>query len=120
MKNEKYLLFLILINIIFCFQQAPRGCAIIICANKVDLPPEEWKISREEYLAFALKNNFLLVEASASTGQKVHEIFEELTRQILTKNRDDLAKINVTEDNVNLFNIKKEKRPKPCGGCSVM
>ena len=34
-------------------QKAPINCALNLCANKFDLPPERWATSKEEYEAFA-------------------------------------------------------------------
>lgn len=100
-------------------EQAPPTCSIIICANKCDLDPELWEIKREEYLTFASKRDYMLIEASASTGQKVHDLFEDLTRSILSKSRNELAKLSEPEDNLKLFDMRNQPiKPKKKGcGC---
>lgn len=55
-------------------QHAPEGCSIIICANKVDLPPERWAVTREQIAEFGTTVGFPVVETSASSGQNVNEV----------------------------------------------
>ena len=56
-------------------QDAPPGCLLVLCANKAELPQEAWKVSRQEFLAFASENSLKIFEASASTGLNVNEVF---------------------------------------------
>lgn len=75
-------------------QSAPAYCMIMLCANKIDLPEEEWTVRREEYEAFARENGYNLMEASARSGIHVQEMFVELGRQVLQNNRHELAEVD--------------------------
>jgi GTPase SAR1 family protein len=55
-------------------QHAPEGCAIIICANKVDLPAERWAVSKAQIAEFGETVGYPVVETSASSGQNVNEV----------------------------------------------
>mmetsp|Transcript_15782 Transcript_15782/g.14280 ORF Transcript_15782/g.14280 Transcript_15782/m.14280 type:complete len:205 (+) Transcript_15782:42-656(+) len=100
---------------------APRGCMIIICANKIDISKDLWTVSKEEYESFANEFGFILFECSAESGTNVNNMFIELGRQILTNNRSQLAEIKVADvtergDSVLLFNTetKTNKRRYCC------
>ena len=49
-------------------------CCILICANKVDLPPERWAVSREMFTNFAKSTGYPLLETSASSGCNINEV----------------------------------------------
>lgn len=66
----------------------------MLCANKTDLPEDQWTVKREEYESFARENGYNLMEASASTGTNVQELFIELGRQVLQTNRHELAEVD--------------------------
>ena len=59
---------------IYWLQAAPAGCAIIICANKVDLPIEKWQVSRDMFREYAESTGYALLETSASNGRNANEV----------------------------------------------
>lgn len=99
---------------------------IILCANKVDLPPEFWSVSSEEYMSFAQENGFALFESSASTGANVKELFVELGREVLRKNRHELTEVDdkQSRDGESLilfdFNEKERRKRKERGNCCTV
>eukprot|EP01039_Chlorochromonas_danica_P007589 gene7589-8389_t len=72
---------------------APRGCVLVLCANKIDLSPELWQTKREEYVAFSEEVGIPVIECSASSGLNVQEIFVELGRQVLHSHRSELTQV---------------------------
>jgi hypothetical protein len=51
-------------------QSAPPRTIIFLCANKVDCPPEKWKVEKEEYISFAIFHNLTIFETSALSGRE--------------------------------------------------
>lgn len=103
---------------------APPECIIVLCANKTDLPIEQWQVKKEEYNKYAAGRLCTIFETSASTGTNVEDIFTEVATQILGKPRSGLKQIGgdsdgntvnelVLFDNVN-DNKKKSKKKKCC------
>ena len=95
-------------------QSAPEGCALVICANKVDLPAEKWQVSRETFTAYAESAGYILLETSASSGRNTNEAFIDLGRLVLEKNREQLTDIR---ESVSLYDIPAEnptKKKEPC------
>eukprot|EP01031_Cornospumella_fuschlensis_P031960 gene31960-38643_t len=80
---------------------APSRCVLILCANKVDLPPELWQVKREEYLTYSEQAGIPIMECSASSGQNVQEMFVELGRHVLQGNREDLTQVRDEQDGNN-------------------
>lgn len=74
-------------------RDAPAGCIIVLCANKVDFEESIWLVKREEFTAFAKQHNFPLFEASGKSGVNVQEMFAELGRVILVEHRAELQEI---------------------------
>ena len=72
-------------------QNAPAGCTIVLCANKTDFPVDKWQVRKEEYMLFAHEHKYTLFEASASSGLNVNEMFTEIGRQVLSKNKSELS-----------------------------
>ena len=72
---------------------APPNCAIFLCANKVDLPPESWRVRKEEYETYAAQMGFPIYECSASSGLNVQNIFTDLGAEILKSSKDSLTKV---------------------------
>ena len=104
-------------------RDAPPGCVLILCANKIDLEVEQWKVRREDFELFAKEHDFVVFEASGKTGHNVQELFLELGRQILAKSRADLAEITdeTRGESIVLFNLppsERKKHSKHC--CEVM
>ena len=62
----------------------------ILVANKTDLI--ERKVSFEEGLKLAKKNNMTFFETSANTGENVNEMFYAITKCIFNKNNQDKEK----------------------------
>lgn len=71
------------------------NCCIILCVNKVDKPPEQRQVTKEEYVGFALDHNLDIIEASAASGFNVTEVFVSLGRLVLSTNRSGLAEVQV-------------------------
>ena len=63
----------------------------MLCANKVDLPADQVRVKRDDYVNFARDRNIPLVEVSACSGKNVNSLFYDLSKLILEKNRDNLA-----------------------------
>ena len=79
-------------------RNAPPGCIVVLCANKVDLEESSWQVSREEFNALAKQHDFPAVfEASGKSGTNVHEMFVELGRTILVRNRGELQEVGALE-----------------------
>ena len=53
-------------------QKAPINCALNLCANKFDLPPERWATSKEEFEAFA-KGMVLVCWSDGVIDRKIWE-----------------------------------------------
>ena len=89
--------------------------AILLLANKVDLPPEERQVSNEDGQALAKKLNMTYFETSAKERINIDESFSELIRQIRTAN--SAAKENPAEKGgkSKKEKPKKEKKPKSEG-----
>lgn len=62
------------VSLCYSVQAAPTGCAIIICANKVDLPAEKWAVSRESFNEYAESSGYTVIETSASSGRNTNEV----------------------------------------------
>jgi small GTP-binding protein len=74
-------------------RDASPSCIIVLCANKVDLDESKWQVRREEYTALANQHGFSLFEASGKSGQGVQDVFLELGRLIVDKNRGELQEV---------------------------
>lgn len=61
----------------------PQGATVFLCANKIDLPSSDWKISKEELYDIANKNFLPYFEASAASGTNVHDLFTSLGIRLL-------------------------------------
>lgn len=59
-----------------------RKVPVLLVGNKADL---ERKVSRDEAIAYAKKNNFLYIEVSAKTGEGVEDAFKKLALEIYKK-----------------------------------
>ena len=90
-------------------QNTSNDIGLVLVGNKSDLKRE---ISTEESLNLSKELNIKLFETSALTGEGVNEIFEFLTKDIISKkNLDD----NYNEKNVTLGSGgKKEKKGDCC------
>jgi len=105
---------------------APSYCVIILCANKVDLPLEFWSLGSDEYMNFAQENGYTIFESSASTGVNVKELFVELGREVLKKNRHELTEVDEKQsrDGESLilfdFNEKERRKRKEKGSCCLI
>lgn len=106
-------------------REAPKGCVLILCANKTDYSVDRMEVKREEYIHYATERNLLLFETSASTGVNVHAMFEELGRQIISRSRYDNSELkqqqsidDTREGSLVLFDLNpkegKEKKRKCC------
>jgi hypothetical protein len=89
---------------------------IALCANKAELPVENYQIKPEDYQRFAAENGYSLFEASAVTGLNVDNLFIHVARQVLVQNRAALAQVQRSSaENITLFRqdqqqaIKKSK-----------
>jgi len=113
-------------------RDAPAGCVVVLCANKVDIDESLWQVRREEFTALAKQHGFPLFEASGKTGAKVNDMFIELGRVILERNRSELQEVGALEPspstpggNIVLtgspVSESKKKRSKPSGAwCSLL
>lgn len=73
-------------------RDAPPGCFIVLCANKTELPEDQWKVSRQEFAKYAKDSSLPMFETSASTGQNVNEMFMDLGKEVVRKIRAELSK----------------------------
>ena len=55
------------------YQSAPEDCSILLCANKTDLPPERWQVSRDTFEGFAQSCRLPIIETSASSGKNINQ-----------------------------------------------
>eukprot|EP01040_Poterioochromonas_malhamensis_P010821 gene10823-11795_t len=104
-------------------QLAPPHCSILLCANKVDLAPDLWRVRKEEYESYAREIGVPLFECSASSGLNVNPMFTELAKQILLSHRSELTKVDSdatgqTGGSIILAEFaerqRKEKKQKSC------
>lgn len=72
---------------------APPSCVVFLCANKVDLNQDTWRVRREEFEAYAREVALPLYECSASSGLNVNSMFTELGKQILLTNKPQLTRV---------------------------
>lgn len=63
---------------------APANTPIILCAGKVDLPKETWRVSKEEYDNFASNTGLKIIETSSSTGHNVDALFKLAALEIMS------------------------------------
>lgn len=77
---------------------APPNCAIVLIANKVDYPPEMWKVRREEYFAYSKELGVPVYECSASNGQNVQNVFNELGKIVLETQKGTLTIVEEDKD----------------------
>eukprot|EP01100_Stratorugosa_tubuloviscum_P011812 TRINITY_DN5365_c0_g4_i1.p1 TRINITY_DN5365_c0_g4~~TRINITY_DN5365_c0_g4_i1.p1 ORF type:complete len:228 (+),score=94.21 TRINITY_DN5365_c0_g4_i1:54-737(+) len=71
---------------------------IIIAGNKIDLPAEEIKISRETARQFATEFGISLFETSGKTGENVNEMFNSIIDHLYLKTIKERMKENETKD----------------------
>jgi len=111
-------------------RDAPAGCVVVLCANKVDIDESLWQVRREEFTALAKQHGFPLFEASGKTGAKVNDMFIELGRVILERNRSELQEVGALEPspstpggNIVLtgspVSESKKKKSRPQAWCSL-
>ncbi len=74
-------------------RDAPEGCHIILCANKIDLAQKDWAVSQKEIQAFAAEQEMRVFETSGKTGANVPGLFVALGEDILAKGKDKLTQI---------------------------
>lgn len=112
-----------LLSSIACQKTAPESCVMMLCANKVDLPVEKREVKREEYMKFAEAMGLDIMECSASTGQNVNAMFEELGRQVLGGDRTHLTQLREEVSGHNDKSIilaeftdrqRRQKKERPC------
>jgi len=103
-------------------RDAPKECILILCANKSDLPADRREVTKEEYFYYASERNFLLFETSASTGDNVNAMFEELARQIISRSRNDNWELkqqqsvdDPVEGSIILFDLKNSNEARGGG-----
>ena len=88
----------------------------MLCAHKVDLAKDQWKVRSEEYTQFAENNSFKIYEASAFDGTNVNEMFIELSKLILASQREELSSVSVDRtESIVLF--RESVKPKKPSGC---
>jgi len=63
---------------------ARSDIACVLVGNKADLKDER-VVEKSEGESFAQENGIPFYEASAITGENVHEVFQTLSKNILTK-----------------------------------
>ena len=68
---------------------------------------------------FALQNQYIVFETSASTGVNVNEMFAELSKHILVTSKSELTEMKADRESIVLFeqpdaNKKKKKKSSWC------
>ena len=81
-------------------RDAPEGCSIILCANKIDHSESKWAVSRDEFETYATSESLVCVETSGKSGQNVTNLFHNLGQQILNKGKDKLQTVRPENDAV--------------------
>ena len=72
------------------FENVPNEIVIHLCANKVDLPSDQWAVSRQEWMEFASNHRLLNVyETSAATGANVEACFTNLAYRLVDNNQQN-------------------------------
>lgn len=99
---------------------APSHCVIMVVANKVDLPEELWRVTREEYQTLSDLHALKVIECSAASGLNVNDTFIELGRMILTKNRQKLAEVNIGPTGQSGNELRVDLNPKKKESCCVV
>ena len=85
---------------------APENSIRLLVGNKIDMIKER-KVSREEALEYAQRNDMIYVEASAKTADNIMDVFKNLSKCIIEK-----VGISKTIHGQNI--IPKEKVEKKC------
>lgn len=70
---------------------------ILLCANKCEVDPSSWTVSREEIQTFASTHSLEVCEASALSGDGVSDMFYKLSRQILVTSKSELKEMKNSE-----------------------
>lgn len=89
------------------------------------MPKEFWTVGPEEYNSFAQENGFTIFECSASSGQNVKDLFVELGREVLQKNRHELTEVDEKPsrdgESLILFDFnEKERQKRKKGNCCII
>lgn len=61
-------------------QGAEPGCTIILCANKCDIPQDQWEVTLEEAQRYADQEGMQFFQSSASKQINVTEVTNETRR----------------------------------------
>eukprot|EP00940_MAST-03C_sp_MAST-3C-sp2_P000719 g719.t1 len=64
-------------------KNASEDCMRVLLANKCDLPPEDWAVSREKGHEEAKKHSLPFFETSAKTGVNVDAAFAKMTEMVV-------------------------------------
>jgi len=64
-------------------RDAPEGCNIVLCANKVDMEADAWQVSRSQFADYARRENLEILETSGKSGENVTELFVSISAEIL-------------------------------------
>jgi len=81
---------------------APKNAVVIIVGNKVDL---DRKVSHDDAITFANKENISYLEVSAKNGINIELIFEKLSKEMVIKTKEIIEessesdKIQLVNDN---------------------
>ena len=105
------------IKMYISFQFSPNGCVAVLCANKIDLPVENHQIQPAEYTAFALEHSLNIYEASAVTGQNVQELFEDVSRTILHRQKGSLNQVQRSSSTIQLSSPANQHVSRKGGAC---
>ncbi len=84
-------------------RDAPEGCNIILCANKVDQEPELWMVTKQEYEQYAASQSLRIIETSGKSGHNVNELFSSLGEDILRTGKHKLAQLRPETEGVTLL-----------------
>jgi GTPase SAR1 family protein len=89
---------------------------VMLCANKADVDPAQWTVSREEFTNFAAAHKYTVFETSASSGLNVTPLFYELSKQILKTSKSELQEMKSERESIILFEPPKPERMKKKSG----
>lgn len=89
------------------FENVPNETVIHLCANKVDLPCEEWAVQKHEWIQFANDHCLPIYETSAASGANIDAAFSDLAYKLVDSEKMD-GKEDANKGKIGVT-FKKEK-----------
>lgn len=99
---------------------ADPNIAVVLVGNKADLSDAR-QITTEEAQSWATQHNVVYVEASAKTGDRVEEAFENVAKKVYANIKEGVFDLNDRSNGIKIRQAKSGIIPtfdgKKAGGC---